>query len=259
MISYERIDRELHAYVTNSGLHPDPVMAGLTLDAARDTVPRLLDLARVLDKQAELVHVYDVEQFDHPCVPELGGMLQRHGSDKSSNHNYHHLYGHILGPRRAQQLVVLEVGLGSRNMDVVGAMGPNATVGASLLAWAEFLPQARIIGLDVDRRCLFQSDRVETYYVDQTDPRTFEALPVWPAMDLVIDDGLHSAHTNLATLNYALPRLAPGGWIVIEDIRESTLPLWHLVASMLPAAYKARVIYAHWGHLFAVHRLPCEP
>lgn len=262
MIPYPRIDRELQTFVTNSGLHPDEVMATLTLAAARDTVPRLLDLVRAIfpDRASP---VRNVEEFDHPCMPELGGILRKAGTDKSSNHNYHHLYAHILGPMRDRPahglpLNLFEVGLGSNNMDVVGAMGPDAKVGASLRAWRDFLPGAQIFGADVDRRILFQEDRIQTFFVDQTDPATFDALEqVLPSLDVVIDDGLHSTHANLATLRFGLRKLAPGGWIVIEDIRESSLPVWHLASVLLPPdRFESHVIYAHWGHLFVVRRIP---
>jgi hypothetical protein len=255
VISYARIDRELQAFITNSGVHPDETMATLTLDAARDTIPRLLDVACAV-RTERATPVQSIADFDHPASGLLGEVLAACGSDKSTNHDYHRLYAHILGPRCDEPLHVFEVGLGSNNTDVVGAMGSDAKVGASLRAWRSFLPRAQVFGADIDRRILFEEDRIKTFYVDQTSPATFETIDV-PPLDLLIDDGLHCTHTNLATLAWGLTKLAPRGWIVIEDIRASSLDVWHLAARLLsPVRYRSILIDARWGYLFAVEALP---
>jgi SAM-dependent methyltransferase len=257
MIPYAKIDAELQAFVTNSGLHPDPVMSQLTIDAARHTVPRLLDVARIL-YPGRVRPIRNVEEYGDPTTFELGGILERHRSDKSTGHNYQHLYAHILGPRRRYPIFIFEVGLGSPNQDVVGNMGVGARAGASLYAWREFCPHARVYGADIDRRVLFSDDRIETFFVDQTDPASFDTLcDRMPSLDLIVDDGLHSTHTNLATLAFALKKLAPGGYLVIEDIRDSSLPIWQLAQAMIPPdQFDSEVVTAHWGNLFVVRRLP---
>ena len=66
-------------------------------------------------------------------------------------------------------------------------------------------PGARIYGADVDKRILFSEDRISTCYVDQTDPASFAELEslVGPAIDVVIDDGLHAPNANLSVLNFS--------------------------------------------------------
>src|SRR5689334_22577873 len=115
-------------------------------------------------------------------------------------------------------------------------MGSGGKPGASLRAFRDYLPNASIFGADVDRDILFQTERIRTAYVDQTDPKTFADMHAEfgrPSFDLVIDDGLHAADANLNTLRFGLRILSPGGWIVIEDIRCDALVAWRIVQDVL--------------------------
>lgn len=90
----------------------------------------------------------------------------------------------------------------------------------------------RELSADVDQRILFEEERIQTHFVDQTKPDTLNALKSWlpGPLDLIIDDGLHAPNANLNTLLFALQQVKPGGWIVIEGILEPMLPIWELAA-----------------------------
>ena len=256
-ISYDEITRRLQMFVTNSGLPPEPTWTDLTLAAAAQTIPSMLDVMQsALRCVSPVVPIHD---FFDSSAPELAELFTRYGSDKGSHHNYQHLYACILGPRRKDTLALLEIGLGSNNLDVVSNMGEGARPGASLRAFRDYLPNASIFGADVDRRILFTEDRIQTRYVDQTIPSTFDAMGM-PTLDIVIDDGLHSPHANFSTLAWALGKVRAGGWVVIEDIRSSTLPAWHLMSLALNPRDEGRfetfVISADHGHIFAVRKRP---
>lgn len=241
-------------FVTNSGLPPEPTWTNLTLDAAAGTIPAMLRAMQVATRQAS--PVIPIHDFSHPSSAELGELLRKHGSDKSAHHDYHHLYASILGPRREETLAILEIGLGTNHEDVVSNMGSGARPGASLRAWRDYLPNASIFGADVDSRVLFTEDRIQTRFVDQTRPETFAGMGM-PTLDMVIDDGLHSAHANMNTLAWALGQVRVGGWVVVEDIRPSTLPAWHLMALALPSSrFRCQVVDAAHGYLFVVEKLP---
>lgn len=253
MIPFDRINRELEIFFTNSGLPPEPIMSDLTIAAARETVPRMLDVMMAATRRHGVT--IPAHDYSHPSSGELGELFTRHGSDKSTQHNYHHLYASILGPRREENLALLEIGLGTNHDDVVSNMGSGARPGASLRAWRDYLPNASIFGADVDSRILFTEDRIQTRYVDQTHPETFDTMGM-PILDMVIDDGLHSPHANLATLAWAIGQVRAGGWIVIEDIRPSTVPVWHLMALALPPErFYCQVVRAIHGFLFVVEKL----
>ncbi|MDA0685146.1 MAG: class I SAM-dependent methyltransferase, partial [Bacteroidetes bacterium] len=96
------------------------------------------------------------------------------------------------------------------------------------------------------------------YFVDQTDLRSVADLgaKIGERFDLIIDDGLHSPHANVAVLAFALDRLKPGGWVIIEDIPDSAYPLWEVVASMLPSTFQPVMIRAADAFAFAVQFKP---
>jgi SAM-dependent methyltransferase len=180
-------------------------------------------------------------------------IFDSYGCDKSRNHDYHYVYGAVLkslGPISS----MLEIGLGTTNTDVVSNMGKIWVPGNSLRAFREYLPETTIYGADVDNRILFEEERIKTYFVDQTDMSTITALSekLPGKLDLIIDDGLHAPNANLAILIFALDKLKPGGWLVIEDISEEATPIWKVVSSMLPTQYASHLIEAKGGMVFAV-------
>lgn len=182
-------------------------------------------------------------------------LLHRYGSDKSTSHNYHHLYGLILSnPKSIGSL--LEIGLRTNNVDLASNMGINGKSGASLRAFREFLPGAKISGADVDRRILFEEHNIKAFFVDQTKPESFEALAraVDCKLDVIIDDGLHSANANIASLAFACTNLSKGGWFVVEDIGANALPVWRVVSTLLPSDYRSWIISAKEGMLFLLRR-----
>lgn len=181
--------------------------------------------------------------------------FDKHGSDKSTEHDYHYVYGHILR-HPLEVRAVVEIGLGSNNRDIVSNMSAQGNPGSSLRAFRDSLPNALVYGADVDRQILFQEDRIATVFVDQTDLHSFQELErlTGNSLDLVIDDGLHSPNANIAVAAFALPRLRPGGWLVVEDIAPDALPVWHVVAALLPAGYAPFLVRARGGFVFCVQR-----
>lgn len=232
--------------------------AALTVQAINQTGPFLAELAKLSDNPPPLVR--DIRTFpstrrEWDAVETLKGMFASQGSDKTG-HDYHYLYGSILSDNETIDSI-FEIGLGTNNTDVVSTMGDQGRPGASLRAFRDFCPNARVYGADIDRRVLFSEDRIDTFFVDQTDPTTFDdiyrEIPV--EFDLVIDDGLHSPNANIASLNFALKLVKPGGWVVIEDIASQARCLWEVVAALLPAnKYEPHILDANGIIVFAVHR-----
>lgn len=230
--------------------------APLTLQAINDIFPALESLACCIGRDiiAEDIRTAAFSPNATYVVEELGSLFDRHGSDKTK-HGYHLLYGSIL---KKDARKILEVGIGTNNTDVVSNMGYLGKPGASLRAFRDFCPNASVHGADVDRRVLFIEERIQTHYVDQTDPRSFEALKaeLEGGFDLVIDDGLHSPHANVRTLEFGLSLIRPRGWVVIEDIGPPALPVWKAVAAMLPEQFACRLFKAEQSFVLAVQKLP---
>jgi hypothetical protein len=232
--------------------------AELTIQAVNETFPLMLDLLSRTGRRIE--DPVPIEGFidtdgKRAAADQLKVLCDRHGSDKASQHDYHLLYGPILA-QRDSVTSLLEVGLGTNNTDVISNMGVDGKPGASLRAFRDFLPRAQIYGADVDRRILFSDERITTFFVDQTDPRSFDAIAdaVGDNFDLIIDDGLHSPNANLATLLFGFERLKIGGWLVIEDITPAAVPLWQAIVAMMPDQCDSHVVAAKGAFLFSMRR-----
>ncbi len=233
--------------------------AELTIQAVNETFPLILELlsrtGRRLEDPIPIDGFIDTDG-KRSAADQLKVLYDRHGSDKATEHNYHLLYGPILA-QRDSVTGLLEVGLGTNNPDVISNMGVDGKPGASLRAFRDFLPKAQIYGADVDRRILFSEERITTFFVDQTDPRSFDAIAdaVGENFDLIIDDGLHSPNANLTTLLFGFERLKAGGWLVIEDIAPAAVPLWEAIAALMPHQYDSQVVAAKGAFLFSMRRV----
>jgi len=233
--------------------------AKLTIEAINQAFPFLNSLAKYL-KNGELV-VENIEslsedQHNKSSSAALKEILDKYGSDKANIHTYHHLYGAILC-KKLEIKNIFEIGLGTNNTDIVSNMGINGKPGASLRAFSEYCPNAFVYGADVDKRILFDDERIKTFFVDQTKPATFDQIreKIPNNFDLVIDDGLHSPNANIASLEFGLKIVKIGGWVVIEDIGDAAICLWQTVAALLPNTYEPHIFSADGAIVFAVKRL----
>ena len=148
--------------------------------------------------------------------------------------------------------------MGTNNRHVVSHMGVDGKPGASLRAFRQHLPNAQIYGADIDKSILFQEDRIQTFFVDQTEPSSFLDLErrVPSDLDLIIDDGLHSPDANLESLRFGLQKIKIGGWFIVEDICPEAVPLWQVVSALLISErLEAHLYRAQGGYVFAVKRL----
>jgi len=203
------------------------------------------------------IKAFAEDEASKTAAHKLEELFNLHGSDKSSLHDYHWLYGMIL-KESTEAAAILEIGLGSNNIEVPSNMGAEGKPGASLKAWKAFCPNAIIFGADVDTGILFQEERIQTFFVDQTDAKTLAELgsQISQPLDLIIDDGLHSVDANVQTLIFSLVHVKIKGWIVIEDIPEEAQTLWQLIGTLLPAdQYNSHLITAKNAMIFAVQRL----
>jgi len=172
---------------------------------------------------------------------DLANLFNMYGSDKSKTHNYHVIYASLLN--RNAQLNIFEIGLGTNNPRLISSMGVNGKPGAAERAFRDWAPNGNIFGADIDRETLFTEERIQTFFVDQTNPEVLKDLSTkLPPIDLVIDDGLHTPRANLNVINFALPLLKENGAIVIEDIVARYLPFWRIAVSILSLRYDCQFV-----------------
>jgi tetratricopeptide (TPR) repeat protein len=100
------------------------------------------------------------------------------------------------------------------NLIEIGVAGGN-----SIRTWGRFFTRATIVGIDIDERALrIVADRVVIEIGSQADAAFLDGLCDRYPPAIVIDDGSHEAEHIMFTFRQMFPRLAPGGWYVIEDL-----------------------------------------
>lgn len=191
-------------------------------------------------------------------VDSLGQTLRNYGSDKSTTHDYHHVYGRLF-PRPAEVELVLEVGIGTNSPDVMSTMGSgHEGVGGSLRAWRDFFSNANVIGFDVDPNVMFEESRIRTGVMDQLDEASVAAALCEiedETVTLYIDDGMHALDANLLPIKFVFPKLASGGWMIIEDIHAEAVPFWQSLAMSVPRNLgHAAVVSTRSAFLFVLRK-----
>lgn len=163
----------------------------------------------------------------------LSELCDRYGSDKGAikenihpwpPQTYTDFYDHLFNHCRFWMKKVFECGVGS-NKPGYGWSG--AKPGASLRAWRDYFPNATVYGADIDRDILFEEERIKTFYVDQTDPRSiaefWNLLGCDDDFDIMVDDGLHTFEAGVCLFENSFAKLSKGGVYIIEDVS-----LWNL-------------------------------
>lgn len=241
----------------SSGKYTD--RAELSILAINELIPLLGILAKESSSsRAKFIGIDDISNQDSIYYSDiLKALFDKHQSDKASaSHMYHILYAFLI-PNPEKVKKIFEIGLGTNNTDVVSNMGQEGKPGASLRSFRELCPNAQIYGADVDKRILFNEDRITTFYVDQTNDATFFDLDkkISDDFDLMIDDGLHSVNANIRSLTFFLTKIKVGGWAVIEDIGDAAIPLWELVGCMLDDRFESYIFKTEHSIVFAVKKV----
>ena len=154
--------------------------------------------------------------------------MGRNQSDKGHvdicnvHHNYTTFYYSIFKDMCNKNLRIFELGLGTNNVNLPSNMGSNGRPGASLYGWSEFFPNSDIFGADIDSGILFNTDKIKTFYCDQTKPEIIKYMWSDPNLqenfDIIIEDGLHEFHANVCFFENSIHKLKPNGYFIIEDI-----------------------------------------
>lgn len=163
---------------------------------------------------------------------DLCRIMSKHGSDKGNQtdwHNYTTLYNCLFDDKFRQEAThIFEIGLGTNDVSIDSNMGVFGKPGASVYGWSEIFPNAKIYGADIDKKILFNTDRISTFYCDQTNPDSIKYMWENPELknvefDVIIDDALHKFKANECFLNNSFHKLKKGGYFIIEDIHNNDI------------------------------------
>ncbi len=174
--------------------------------------------------------------FDETISTPLCEIMGRNKSDKGNKnlveswHNYTTFYYSIFKNLQNEKLRIFELGLGTNNINIPSNMGTNGRPGASLYGWKEFFPNSLIYGADIDNNILFNTDKIKTFYCDQTNQYIIKDM--WSNFDLIenfdiiIEDGLHTFDANVCFFENSIHKLNSGGYYIIEDILNTEIDLF---------------------------------
>jgi len=149
-------------------------------------------------------------QGDNPIVAYLennpGGRLIH------KVRHYFEIYHRHLSRFRGRPLTMIEIGVFN---------------GGSLPMWRDYLgPQATIVGVDINPGCRrFSEPGIDVVIGDQGDRGFLRSLADrYPDVAILIDDGGHRMHQQIATFEELYPRLQPNGVYICEDTGTSYIP-----------------------------------
>lgn len=155
---------------------------------------------------------------------QLCEIMLKHGSDKSRSdkHNYTIIYDNLFHNFKDKDIRIFELGIGTNNPNIISSMGLDGKPGASLRGWSEYFRNGLIFGADIDKNILFSTDKIKTFYCDQTSRDSINKMwdneNLHQNFDIIIDDGLHTFLGQLMFLENSFHKLNDGGFYIIEDI-----------------------------------------
>jgi FMN phosphatase YigB (HAD superfamily) len=128
--------------------------------------------------------------------------------------------------------------------------------GGSLEIWAKYFPDAEaIVGCDIDPNCgllTFKDPRIKVFVGDAAATSTAELIAQHsPYFDIVIDDGSHRSGDIVRNFANYFPRLADGGFYIMEDLHASYFDIYEggLEAPYSSINFVKRLIdYVNSGH-----------
>ena len=144
--------------------------------------------------------------------------FKKHGSNKGGE------WKHRKNIIRSFYADFYEENIGNKNIKNILEIGighSSSSAGSSLRSWKELYPNANIYGADIEKKVLFQEERIKTYFTDQLDKKTLKDLKQSlnsKKFDLIVDDGLHTFEANINTFEELFPLLETDGLFFIEDI-----------------------------------------
>tara|TARA_X000000950_G_C13815072_1_gene619417 strand:- start:529 stop:1230 length:702 start_codon:yes stop_codon:yes gene_type:complete len=176
---------------------------------------------KFLSKNKKIKLNYVVNSSSNSKLTEL---MNFYGSDKggsNNHHNYSEYYSELFFNKRKNIKNFLEIGLGTNDVNILSNMGEKGIPLASVKAWRDYFENANIYGADIDKKILKNYERIKTYFVDQTDPKTIELLFKnigISKFDVILDDGLHDYNANICLFENSIKFLSDSGIYIIEDV-----------------------------------------
>ena len=132
--------------------------------------------------------------------------VHRFGSDKETRHSYIETYEQLFSPYRDKAELIFEIGL---------------QAGWSLMMWHRYFPNAVVHGIDIKdaiakevRHC----PQIHAHKLNAENYAVIDDMFENDSIDIAIDDGSHTICHQVLAACTLLPKVKPGGLLIIEDV-----------------------------------------
>lgn len=144
----------------------------------------------------------------NPMQPRLSDIIRGHNliTDKNSLHSYcDQFYEREFTPYRNESIQLVEIGIDQ---------------GGSLIMWANYFKDAKILGVDLILRgdCENDCSKYPNIMLSLGNAYMIESLQYFPEADIIIDDGSHNINDQIFAVEHFLPKIKDGGLFIIEDV-----------------------------------------
>ena len=147
------------------------------------------------------------KRFLTRSIDDIALSLPQVPDKASSQHGYAaDVYDRYFGPFRRKAISLMEIGVQE---------------GPSMELWSRAFPKGKILGIDIDlSKCKFRPKNVTPEECDVSDRERLHGIAShYGPFDVVIDDGSHFAHHQMAAFWTLWPFVKPGGYFIIEDLQ----------------------------------------
>ena len=229
----------------------------ITIESARSFDSDIIKYTKKYSKKKVLYSYSEaIQEFKLPSVEcsTLSNLYKKHGSDKSSRHDYHQIYSPIFASFK-RKINYCEIGLGSSDTKILSNMGIYGKPCASLYAVRDYLKNVNIIGADIDDNIKSKHNDIELKIVDQLNRKSVNKFSNSIInQSIIIDDGLHCVKANLITITELLSKLEIEGFYIIEDVKKSLIGFWNLFCNTLSTSYTGLIVEGVYSNLVVIKR-----
>jgi len=152
---------------------------------------------KISKKQSENLQSYCTDKF--------------HGLPSVVCHNYGEFYDKLFDGLENKSMSILEIGIYN---------------GGSVRLFHDYLTKAKIVGVDISNYWNYGKiedyNRLSIYYFNAYNLENLSLLPE-QKYDVIIDDGPHTASSQIIFLSNFSKFLNPGGKLILEDVQNFNL------------------------------------
>jgi hypothetical protein len=146
-------------------------------------------------------------------LPSMHDLGLKHHLDKAYEHEYTlDFYPEHLEDIRMSATLAIEIGIWNGN---------------SLRMWADYFPNAQLIGADIEfSRIKSPMPRCSLRYADQSKKEDLEIAfydVAKGSVDLIVEDGMHTSRCQQSCFGFMFDYVKPGGRYIIEDLQTSII------------------------------------